>query len=434
MTFLFAIHSAEGAPAAPLYKNGENPLPAKRRRCGIVSRLVPWITWTLLASSAGSFLRAADAAILTAPARLYAGTSSTATLTVFDSITRKPSSAGFNLSLVSADGSQGWPLVSGGTGFGSQVRVEFAVPMLPPGNYKLEAKVNTIAQPLSVLTVMTNVPAILIETDKPIYKPSQVIQGRVVLLDNTLHPRAGQLELIFYDAKGIRIARQKLAADQFGAASFSLALAHELNLGTWKIRARGEGAESVQDVRVQDYVLPRYELKAEFPKNWALVDEPVRGVVTARYFFGKEVKGKVAVSAKRWIGTWSEYAKAEGTFSGGRWTFELPPVKFISGTLNAGGKGTITIDISATDSTGDTQSITEALTITEAAAILKVVPRSKSLKPKLPAELAITSEAPDGTPLSLPVETHTKFFSLGGSLLADLTSVVATVNGLGILQ
>jgi len=64
----------------------------------------------------------------------------------------------------------------------------------------------------------------------------------------------------FHDAKGIRIDRRNLVANEYGVASFSLDLAKELNFGTWKVRATSGGAESAKDVRVEEYTLPRFDL------------------------------------------------------------------------------------------------------------------------------------------------------------------------------
>jgi CD109 antigen len=365
---------------------------------------------------------------------LYAGSISAVTLTTFDAKTRQPRLLTYSLALVSTDGSSRWWLGLGSTGRNGQARYEFSVPEAPSGSYKLQAFLSTLSEPVSVDTSITSTPAILIETDKPIYKPSQVIQGRVVLLDSTLRPRAGQVEITFHDAKGIRIARQKATIDRFGATAFSLPLAHELNLGTWKIRARSEGVESVRDVRVEHYTLPRFDLKADFEKSWALVDEPVRGSISARYFFGKDVQGKVSIRAKKWVGTWTEYARLDGSLSDGRWKFELPAVKFVAGTLENGGKGAVSIEISATDSTGQTQSITEALTIAEAPVVLNIIPRMKTLKPTLVAEFTITSQVPDGSPLSLPVDITSSFYSSGSVLLSQTTKTIVTTNGIGTLS
>jgi CD109 antigen len=248
-----------------------------------------------------------------------------------------------------------------------------------------------------------------------------------------LRPLAGQVEVTFHDAKGIRLDRQALTANEYGAAAFALDLAKEVNFGTWKIRAKSEGAESVRDVRVEEYTLPRFELKASFPKSWALVDERITGAVEAKYFFGKDVAGTATVSAKRWVGEWQEYATASGELAAGRFPFDLPPVGFIAGTPGASGQGTVTIDIGVTDSTGHQQTSTEVLTVTEAPVVLSLVARTQSLKPAIPTDVLVQTKAPDGAPLDLEVATTVTYYSLQGAQLGAIEIRVTTAGGFGTL-
>jgi CD109 antigen len=371
---------------------------------------------------------------LTAPAEILAGGRSAATLSTLDVESGAAIGRAAVLTLEAPGGGDPYTLFSGATGASGHVSVEFSVPPLAPGSYIIRARVAGIDEPLDVSTRLSSAPAILIETDKPIYKPSQTIRGRVVLLSNSLEPVAGTVEVTFHDAKGIRIDREELTADAFGAAPFTLDLASEVNFGTWKIRAQADGAESVRDVRVEEYTLPRYDLGLSFAKSWALVDEPVAGAVEARYFFGKDVAGSATVSAKRWVGVWEEYATAAGELAGGRFDFELPPVGFVSGTPGASGQGTVTIDVSVVDSTGHTQTTTDVLTITEAPVVLALISRTEVLKPGIPAGVVVTSEAPDGAPLSLAVETTVLYYSNFGSLLGEVRETVETTDGAGELE
>ncbi len=378
-------------------------------------------------------LSADDAAILTAPKKLYAGGKSSAAVSTFDAVTREPVARPFVMQIVASDGSVAATLHSGATGPAGHGFVSFDVPALPSGSYKLRASVTALGETLEAPIEISRSPGILIETDKPIYKPSQRIQGRVILLDNGLRPLAGQVEVTFHDAKGIRLDRKSLATDEFGAAAFSLDLAREVNFGTWKIRAKSEGAESVRDVRVEEYVLPRYDLKASFAKSWALVDEKVSGTVEARYFFGKDVEGTASVSAKRWVATWEEYATASGVLSGGRFAFELPPVGFVSGTPGASGQGTVTLDIAVIDSTGHEQKTSEVLTITEAPVVLSLIARTNALKPGIPSEIIVGTKGPDGSALGLEVTANTVYYSDNGATLGQVAGNVTTAQGIGTL-
>jgi CD109 antigen len=408
--------------------------PASTARRHLPSRfLIALAAWSVLGWLAAPALLAGDAAVLTAPRTLYAGGRSSLTVTTFDATTREPIARPVVVELTGADGASLTTLYSGATGATGLGHPSFDVPALPNGTYKIRAQVTGLGEVLELETTLSRAPGILIETDKPIYKPSQRIQGRVVLLDNGLRPLAGQVEVAFHDAKGIRLDRQTLTVDEYGAAAFALDLAKEVNFGTWKIRAKSEGAESIRDVRVEEYTLPRFELKASFPKSWALVDERLTGAVEARYFFGKDVAGRATVSAKRWVGEWQEYATATGELTGGRYPFDLPAVGFIAGTPGASGQGTVMLDITVTDSTGHEQTATEVLTITEAPVVLSLVARTQTLKPAIPADVLVQTKAPDGAPLDLEVTTTVTYYSNQGGQLGSSGARINTSGGIGTL-
>jgi len=387
----------------------------------------------ILASVGAARAWAEDAAILTAPKTLYAGGKSSFTVTTFDAATRSSIARAVTVELTDANGTQLAVLYSGSTGSGGRRSASFDVPALPSGTYKVRASVTGLGEALEVSSTVSRAPGILIETDKPIYKPSQRIQGRVILLDNGLRPLAGQIELTIHDAKGIRVDRKTLTTDEFGAGAFSLDLAREVNYGVWKIRAKSEGAESSRDVRVEEYVLPRFELKAELSKSWALVDEEIRGAIEARYFFGKAVEGTAKVTARRWVGEWQEYATATGELAAGRLPFQLPPVGFVAGTPGESGQGTVTLDVSVVDSTGHEQTATEVVTITEAPVVLALVARTNSLKAGIAAEVLVSTKAPDDAVLDTAVQTTTIYRNTNGASLGNVQATVNTTAGRGTL-
>ena len=354
-------------------------------------------------------------------------------MTTLDSTSREPVERGLSALLLSADGSQSLVLFEGSTDANGRRHVQFQVPATWTGSHLLEAQVQGLEQSLQISTTIEKTPAILIETDKPIYKPSQTILGRIVLLNSALQPSEGEVEVTFHDAKGLRIGRQNLIADGYGVAPFSLVLASELNFGTWKIRARSESAESIRDIRVEEYTLPRFDLSVDFPKDWALVDEIIQGTVRAKYFFGRDVEGEVSISAKRWVGVWQEYAAAQGSLSQGVFDFTLPAVEFVSGTPDASGQGTITLDITVTDSTGHTQTSNQVLRIVEAPVVLSLIPTSDVFKPGIPTTVLVQSKDPEGVPVDLTVQLIARFYDIDRTQLEELQEQVDTSNGIGLV-
>jgi len=376
-------------------------------------------------------LLAEDAAILVGPQELHAGGQSAFTVTTLDDATRAAIARPVVVTLLEGERRVS-TLFVGGTGLQGHVHVPFQVPALDAGSYTMEAQVVGVDDPLRLLVTVSHAPAILIETDKPIYKPAQTIQGRVLLVDNALRPTSGEVEVSIHDAKGIRIDRRELTANEYGVADFSLDLASEVNFGVWKIRARSESVESVRDVRVEEYTLPRFDLSLSFPRSWALVDENITGTVNARYFFGRDVEGAVVLSAKRWVGAWEEFDRVEGSLSGGELAFSLSPVGFVAGSPGNSGQGSVTLDVEVTDSTGHTQSTTDVLTITESSLVLGLIPRASYLKPEIPFEVLVTGRTPEGEALDAQVTVNAEYFGEFGDSQSVEQATVAVVGGSGM--
>ncbi|MFB3904740.1 MAG: alpha-2-macroglobulin family protein [Acidobacteriota bacterium] len=366
-------------------------------------------------------LAASGAAMLTCPRKLYSGSRSSATVTTFDAATRIPTDRSVTLYLVSLDGAEKLFLSSGQTGTAGTWTAHFDVPAGRSGMYTVRAEVAGLSEVLEVSTMLAEGHAILIETDKPIYKPGQKIQGRVILLNNNIKPVPGSVEVTFLDGKGLRIARFPLTADEYGVAPFSLDLATELNYGVWKIRARSTSGSSERDLRVEPYVLPRFEVKLDLPKSWVLVDEPLKGTVEAGYFFGQPVQGTVQLTARRWVGTWEKYATASGSLADGAFQFDLPPANFVAGTAADGGQGSVTLELSVVDSTGNEQSLTDVVKVVQAPVILSIIPSQDSLTPGVELPVLIRAESPDGSPAAASISAAVVYRGSDGTVLKQET-------------
>ncbi len=397
-----------------------------------LATLVAALTLTALTLDRDAF--AEDAAILTAPQELHAGGRSSLTLVTLDSATRAPISREATIEL-RRGGVVVAELFRGTTDADGRVSVPFTVPSSPGGSggYSIEARVVGVDDVLELDTSLSHAPAILIETDKPIYKPSQKILGRVLLVDNSLRPTSGEAQLSIHDGKGIRIHREAISTNEFGVAPFSLDIAREVNYGVWKIKVRIDDVESVRDVRVEPYVLPRYDLGVSFTKSWALPDESVEGTVNARYFFGRDVEGVATVVAKKYVAEWEEYGRAEGTLSDGEFSFTLPPSGFVAGTAENGGQGTVTIDVEVVDSTGHKQTVSEILTVPQAPVVLRVAPRGQTLKPEMPLDLVVTASTPEGVPVDQSADVSVTFYGIWGQDISTHEETLEITGGVGEL-
>ena len=285
--------------------------------------------------------------------------------------------------------------------------------------------------------------AVFIETDKPIYKPGQTIQGRILVVNNNLQPLQRDVVIEIKDAKGIKIFKKSERTNILGVASFELPLATELNFGTWKITAQIEGSQNKEtlDIRVEKYVLPKFKINLDMPKEWFLVDEEIKGIIDAQYFFGKSVEGKVDIDAYRYVGEWNKYTTFEADISKedkGKKEFTLKPVEYVSGTYGAGGAGSLLLNVTVTDTAGHEEKTTKLLKITQTDTILQLISDSRAIKPGLPFQLLIVTKDPDGNPLDKDVELEVTYKLVDEYYYEDKdlkkeTRNVKTENGINIM-
>ncbi|XP_065194502.1 C3 and PZP-like alpha-2-macroglobulin domain-containing protein 8 isoform X2 [Sycon ciliatum] len=135
---------------------------------------------------------------------------------------------------------------------------------------------------------------VLIELDKPVYKPSQLIQGRIVAVDTKLLPVNGIIPLVHItDAKKSRVAQWRNVSLNNGIATFSLPLSSEPVLGDWRVTVSDQftGAEVEEVFKVDEYVLPKFEVNVDGTKCLSDESSEYCMEVDARYTHGRPVKG-----------------------------------------------------------------------------------------------------------------------------------------------
>ncbi len=245
---------------------------------------------------------------------------------------------------------------------------------------------------------------IFLETDKPIYKPGQQIEARIITLDSELLPKPSLVTIEVLDAKGIKVARQEVDTDEYGMGHFSLPLSTEPNLGTWKITASVGEQKAQVDVRVEKYVLPKYEVKVELPREWFLPQEAIQGTVAAEYSFGKKVVGELMITALRYVGQWEEFAHFTADIDG-QASFEIPPVGYVAGVPAQRGMGNVQLEVVVQEkATGYEEKTTRLLTISPSELSLQLIPEGSSFKPGLPFNFLLVTETPDNQPVDTDVE------------------------------
>ena len=311
--------------------------------------------------------------------------------------------------------------------------VALQVPEVIPGNYELEVSGQGFVERAWVRIERRN-PVLLLETDKPIYKPGQDILIRVLQLGPELKPVPGEITVEIQDAKGNKIFRKSSTSDDFGMTNFSMPLSSEPNLGTWKITAMSGEQTTQLDVTVDEYTLPKYEVVVDVPKNWVLANESVTGTVAAEYSFGKPVKGEVEIVASRYVGEWEEFATYT-TEIDGESSFELPAVGYVAGVPAAGGQGNLALDVTVREkSTGYVEHTSRLLTVAAKPVNLRVIPESHTFKPQLPFSFLLVTETPDNKPLDRIVRVHVDFTGKDLERIESYSYVTETERGKRLLR
>ncbi|KAL5021374.1 hypothetical protein ScPMuIL_000529 [Solemya velum] len=139
---------------------------------------------------------------------------------------------------------------------------------------------------------------VMIQTDKPIYKPGQKVQFRTLLLNENLRPSEDPVSLAIKDGNGNKIKEWNNEPASFGVVSKDLQLSSDPVLNNWTIVATQGDIAQEQQFRVEHYVLPRFEttLTVESSVSEAVIDLPVK--VEAKYTFGKHVSGVLKLEVK----------------------------------------------------------------------------------------------------------------------------------------
>ena len=300
------------------------------------------------------------------------------------------------------------------------------------GKYEIQVKGTGFTDKASVSVAKSYL--VFVETDKPIYKPGQTINMRVLTLDSELKPITEPATVEVLDAKGIKIFRTEVTTDEYGMAGLELPIANEPNLGVWKINVVTEKSRNQLDVRVEEYVLPKYEITVELPKEWFLVSESIKGKIKAEYSFGKPVTGELKIEAVKYVGQWQTYTTFTKTING-EVDFELPAVGYVAGTPAGGGQGNVQLNITVEEkSTGYVEKTSRLLTVAQSSVNLQLIPEGSVFKPGLPFSFLIVTETPDNQPVDAKVDTTVTYSNSKFESIKTDKKTIQTVKGKAILD
>ncbi|NXP49590.1 OVOS protein, partial [Heliornis fulica] len=139
---------------------------------------------------------------------------------------------------------------------------------------------------------------LFIQTDKPIYKQGQKVMFRVVTLDSQFRPvRETYPKIVIEDPEQNKIFQWLEVTSKHGIVQLSFPLIPEPILGTYHITVeRKSGEKQYHFFRVEEYVLPKFEVTSSLPKRISFFDEELRVNVCASYTYGQPVQGSAQVN------------------------------------------------------------------------------------------------------------------------------------------
>ena len=300
---------------------------------------------------------------------------------------------------------------------------QFRFPAGLTGDYQLRYVVDTTigSSEFTQNVRLDEKASILLTTEKPIYQPGQTVHMRILALDRSDHDAIAGRRLTFEveDSRGNKVFKKLTQTDKFGVASAEFALADEVNLGTYHVRAlmgEAEGATNSAEIalNVERYILPKFKVAVEFAdtgknaKHGYRPGDHVVGTVHANYFFGKPVDdAEIEVKASSMDVAIYDVGSSTGkTDADGSYRFDLKLPAYFAGRPLDHGAARVLIEATVKDPAGQSETRGEPITVSDSPIVITAVPEGGTLIPNLENEIFILTSYPDGTPAKTSLTVH----------------------------
>ncbi|XP_042270737.1 alpha-2-macroglobulin-like protein 1 isoform X1 [Thunnus maccoyii] len=135
----------------------------------------------------------------------------------------------------------------------------------------------------------------IIQTDKPVYKPGQTVQFRIVSMDANFIPVDRVYKVVeLQDPSSNRIAQWLDKSVVGGILDLSHPMIPEAVQGSYMITATTDKGEQIShSFDIKEYVLPKYEVKVHLPSVITILDQEATVKICGKYTYGKPVVGSV---------------------------------------------------------------------------------------------------------------------------------------------
>lgn len=176
-----------------------------------------------------------------------------------------------------------------------------------------------------------------VQTDKSIYKPSDNVQFRVLVLDGNTRPiDPTNAQIYITDGADNRIKQFDKPRFNMGVFQNELLLSDLPVMGNWKIHVKvNNEEETIKVFEVAEYVLPKFEVLIDTNNDIHYKYGKINATIKAQYTFGKFAKGTATVTAE-----------VSTQYSGfGRAYSRQHSARKVSRTLEVDGKNSVEFDL-----------------------------------------------------------------------------------------
>jgi hypothetical protein len=291
--------------------------------------------------------------------------------------------------------------------------VDFKVPPVPPGTYKMEIVTKSALgeEKLERDVKIKTAPKVLLVTDKPLYQPGQRMHLRALALQAFDLQPVGATDLVFEveDAKGNKVFKRSLKTSEYGIASADFDLADEVNAGDYRVRAILGEHQADKTVQVKPYVLPKFKSEVKADKKFYLPKETIKADLQVDYFFGKPVAGgKVKVAASTFDVAFKEFQTWQGTTDPqGHASFEIKLPDYFVGQPLQKGNAIVKLEVKVTDTADHSETITKTYPVSAQPIQVSLIPEGGRLVPGMENRIFAAAIYPDGSPAVCDVRVWT---------------------------
>ncbi|XP_050717838.1 alpha-2-macroglobulin-like isoform X1 [Eriocheir sinensis] len=245
----------------------------------------------------------------------------------------------------------------------------------------------------------------IIQTDRYLYRPGEKVQFRVLTITgNKLEVSKEEYSEIYVTTPSRnRIAQWKNVTNTDGLVHLDFQLADEPEEGSYRIHVKTQSGSTIQTFKVEEFVLPRFEVKITPPAYALPTDEKYSLQVCANYTFGQPVKGNLSFTIhnqerRKCRKEVTHNVTIDGCINFAVTSEEMQVIDCSVYNLEA----SATVEEAGT---GVQLGGKQLVSITRSVVTFKPLYTDEFMKPNLPFTVKLRAELPDGTPASgVPVE------------------------------